>query len=365
MLVPDGGPLAVVALPSAFALASELADDQKLRLPPLTETSAGRLELDVVFAMLIETAAATLIAPLDEFAGGVAGAEPPLPPFAVRTPVPNERWLATWWFTSGVPDPSAAAPFALAFAAVAVPEAPDAPNSTLPGVAKLLRVVAVTEWSATPSASAAPTEVFVPMASPSARVVTGADVSVALATRLPVIPSVTPVPTAASVLKPEYVNATTGVTAVPPAAPPADLATKLRLVVGALTVFPESADAEVFTPTTPTASEPANPTFEAAPAPEVALAPKAIVSGASAWTRTPLADSVVFPRRAVVAMVARLTAIATPTPDADESTGPPSASAAECAFAREWTFCAPVVVTWRLPVVAATYASVAESSLLN
>jgi len=151
--------------------------------------------------MLIETAAATLIAPLDEFAGGVAGAESPPPPFAVRTPVPNERWLATWWFTSGVPDPSAAPPFALAFASVAVPEAPDAPNSTLPGVAKLLRVVAVTEWSAIPIARAAPTEVFVPTASPSALVVTGADVSVARATRLPVIPSTTPEPTAASVLK--------------------------------------------------------------------------------------------------------------------------------------------------------------------
>jgi len=61
-----------------------------LRLPALTETPAGRLELDEVFAMLIDTAAATLIAPLDEFAGGVAGAESPLPPFAVRTPLPGE-----------------------------------------------------------------------------------------------------------------------------------------------------------------------------------------------------------------------------------------------------------------------------------
>src|SRR6266550_9047936 len=162
MLVPDGGALAVVAVPSAFAFASVLADDQKLRLPAPTVTSAGRLELDEVFAMLIETAAATLIAPLDEFAGGVAGAESPLPPFAVRTPVPNERWLATWWFTSGVPDPSAAAPFALAFASVSVLEAPDAPNSTWPGVEKPLAVVATTEWSAIPSARAAPIEVFVP-----------------------------------------------------------------------------------------------------------------------------------------------------------------------------------------------------------
>ena len=96
IFVPDGGPLAVVALPSAFAFASELADDQKLRLPALTETPAGRLELEVVFAMLIETAAATLIAPLDELAGGVAGADPPpLPPFAELTLLPNERWLAT------------------------------------------------------------------------------------------------------------------------------------------------------------------------------------------------------------------------------------------------------------------------------
>src|SRR6267378_1740547 len=201
MLVPDGGPLAVVALPSAFAFASDLAEDQKLRLPALTETSAGRLELDEVFAMLIETAAATLIAPLDELAGGVVGAESPLPPFAVRTPVPKDRWLATWCLTSGAPDPSAAAPFALAFASVSVLEAPDAPNSTWPGVDKLLAVVAITEWSAIPSASAAPTEVFVPRASPSARVVTGAEVSVALATRFPVIPSVTPEPTLASVLK--------------------------------------------------------------------------------------------------------------------------------------------------------------------
>ena len=75
------------------------------------------------------------------------GKSPP-PPFAERTPLPNERWLATWWLTSGVLDPSAAAPFAVAFASVAVPEVPDAPNSTLPGVEKLLLVVAVTEWSA-------------------------------------------------------------------------------------------------------------------------------------------------------------------------------------------------------------------------
>src|SRR2546430_16656134 len=102
MLVPDGGLLAVVALPSAFAFASVLAEDQKLRLPAPTETPAGRLELDEVFAMLIETAAATPIAPLEEFAGGAAGAESPLPPFAVRTPVPTKRWLATCWFTSAL-----------------------------------------------------------------------------------------------------------------------------------------------------------------------------------------------------------------------------------------------------------------------
>src|SRR5438309_839550 len=221
MLVPDGGALAVVAVPSALAFASVLADDQKLRLPAPTVTPAGRLELDEVFAMLIETAAATLIAPLDEFAGGVVGAEsPPVPPFAVRTPLPKERWLATWWLTSGVPDPSAVAPSALAFALVSVPDAPDAPNSTVPVVVKLLWVVAFTEWSATPSARAAPTEVFVPSASPSAAVVTGADVSMALAIRLPSIVSVTFSPTEASVPKVVQVIATTGVTAVPPAAPP-------------------------------------------------------------------------------------------------------------------------------------------------
>src|SRR5690242_18454211 len=112
MLVPDGGPLATVAVPSAFAAASVMAEDQRLSPAEPTVIPAGRLELDDVFAMLMETAAATLIAPLEELAGGVAGADPPpVPPFAVLTPVPNVRWLATWWFTSGVPDPSAAAPF--------------------------------------------------------------------------------------------------------------------------------------------------------------------------------------------------------------------------------------------------------------
>ncbi|TLZ65080.1 MAG: hypothetical protein E6K12_10545 [Methanobacteriota archaeon] len=86
----------MVAVPSALAVASVLAEDQKLRPPALTETSAGRLELEEVFAMLIEIAAATLIAPLDEFAGGVAGADPPaVPPFDVLTLLPKERWLAT------------------------------------------------------------------------------------------------------------------------------------------------------------------------------------------------------------------------------------------------------------------------------
>src|SRR2546428_4049801 len=333
-------------------------------------------------------------------------------------------------FTLADCDPSAGAPSALALATVSVPEAPDAPNSTVPGVAKLLPVVARTEWSATPSASAAPTEVFVPRASPSARVATGAEVSVAFATRLPLIPSVTPTPTDASVLKFENVIATTGVTAVPPAAPPsavvatlrvlvassvtlravtlepfpscarvwsstmctateapmpvfapvvasaaapdeaelssAELAANRRSVAGALTVFPESTDAEGFTPTTLTDNAPAKPTLDAAPAPEVADVPNVVVSGFSARTTTALAPSTVSPSLAVVATLARLTAMATPTPEAVESTGPPSASADECALDRAFTLCSPpVVVTWTAPAVPATYASVAESRRLN
>ena len=329
-----------------------------------------------------------------------------------------------------MPDPSAAAPFALACASVAVPDAPEASNSTVPGVVKLEWVVAVTEWSATPRASAAPTDVFVPVASPLAVVATGAEVSVAFATRLPVIASVTPVPTNASVLKLVKLIATTGVTAVPPAAPPsavvvtlrllvassvtlwaptvepspsvaavwpstlctttdapmpvfapvvasaaapaeaelsrAELASNRRSVLGALTAFPESTDAEVLTPMTLTESEPAKPTFEALPAPDVADAPKVAVSGVSARTVTVFAPSTVSPSRAVVVTVARLTAIATPTPDALESTGPPSATADECAVDRAFTFCSPpVVVTWTAPAEPATYASVAESNRLN
>ena len=61
-----------------------------------------------------------------------------------------------------------------------------------------------------------------------------------------------------------------------------------------------------------------------------------------------------------------MTANATPTPEALESTGPPSATAEECAFDRAFTFCSPpVVVTWTEPPEPATYASVAESNRLN
>ena len=299
--------------------------------------------------------------------------------------------------TSGAPAPSAAAPLALAFASVSVAELPEALNSTVPSVAKLLRVVAITEWSATPSARAAPTEVLVPAASPCASVVT-VDVSVALATTFPSTASVTPSPMEASVRKVVQEMATTGVTAVPPAAPPwamvvtrrllvassvrsfavtfapssmtarvlssttftaieapmpvfapvvasaaapaaaelsmADVATNRRSVSGALTVFPLSTAAVVLTLTTPTDREPANPTFAAAPAPEVAFEAKTMVSGASAWTRTADPDNVALPSRALVVMEARFTAIATPTPDAVDSTGPPSASAEDFAFER-------------------------------
>ena len=96
LTVLSGGALAVVAVPSAFAFASVLADDQMLRLPAPTVTSPGRFALDEVFAMLTETAAATLIAPLEVFAGGVAGAEfPPVAPFEVLASLAKERWPAT------------------------------------------------------------------------------------------------------------------------------------------------------------------------------------------------------------------------------------------------------------------------------
>ena len=94
----------MVAVPSAFAVATVLAEDQRLSPAESTVMPAGRLELDDVLAMLIETAAATLIAPLDELAGGVAGADPPpLPPFAELTLLPNERWLARKKPSSPVP----------------------------------------------------------------------------------------------------------------------------------------------------------------------------------------------------------------------------------------------------------------------
>src|SRR2546423_2243655 len=124
----------------------------------------------------------------------------------------------------------------------------------------------------------------------------------------------------------------------------AELASKRRSVLGALTVFPEPTDEDVLTPTTLTDRAPAKPTFVALPAPEVADAPNVIAAGASARTTTAFAPSTVSPRRAVVATVARLTAMATPTPEALESTGPPSASADECAFDRAFTFCSPPVV---------------------
>src|SRR5437879_7928842 len=146
----------------------------------------------------------------------------------------------------------------------------------------------------------------------------------------------------------------------------AELASKRRSVVGALTVFPGSTDADVLRPITLTESEPAKPTFAALPEPEVAVAPKVAVSGVSARMITVFAPSTLSPSRAVVATVARLTAMATPTPDAVESTGPPSATADECAFDRAFTFCSPpVVVTCTTPLDPATYASVAESRRLK
>src|SRR4029077_3705726 len=95
--MPVGGPRATVALPSAFAFASELADENRVRPLEVTVTPVGSAALDEVVEMLTETAAATATDPPDVLAGGAAGVEPEsLTLFVVATSLPKVRWLATW-----------------------------------------------------------------------------------------------------------------------------------------------------------------------------------------------------------------------------------------------------------------------------
>ena len=108
--------------------------------------------------------------------------------------VPRVRWLESC--ASGVAlAPPAGAPFALAAAVLVEEVLLTAISSTVPGVVKLLAVVALTVCSEMPRASDAPIAAFVPFASPVALVATGDDRSVARAAKSPVSVSVTALPT--------------------------------------------------------------------------------------------------------------------------------------------------------------------------
>ena len=136
--IAAGGARAAVAVPSAFALASVLADDQTVSPPEPMVTPAGRLALEVVFEMFTEIAAATVTEPPEVLAGGAAGSEPdPVVPFVVAVLFTSPRWLRTC-ASGAAPPPELCDPFAADVAVVCVVEAPEARNSTRPAVSKLL-----------------------------------------------------------------------------------------------------------------------------------------------------------------------------------------------------------------------------------
>jgi len=88
--------------------------------------------------------------------------------------------------------------------------------------------------------------------------------------------------------------------------------------------------------TTPTASEPAKVTFEESPAPEIAVAANAPFGASASTVTPPPPERSASPRRALVVIVARLTEIATPTPEPLDPTLLPSALDDERAFAPAW-----------------------------
>ena len=125
------------------------------------------------------------MAPFDELAGGVWVGPDAAAPFVLAAPSPRVRWLATCCPVTRRPAASEE-PFALAVALVSVAEcAGVALNSTRPGRREVARgrrrhrVVGRAERDRWPTAA------FVPVASPSAFVVTGEPLSMARAAKLP------------------------------------------------------------------------------------------------------------------------------------------------------------------------------------
>src|SRR4051812_37856723 len=91
----SGGARAAVALPSAFAFASDAAEDQTVKPDDPNVRPDGRSALVVDFAMLTAIAAAAVIDPSEDDAGGVDGAPEaaPLTPFALAVLLPRVRWV--------------------------------------------------------------------------------------------------------------------------------------------------------------------------------------------------------------------------------------------------------------------------------
>src|SRR4051812_10885626 len=124
----------------------------------------------------------------------------------------------------------------------------------------------------------------------------------------------------------------------------APAAAKERSDPVAPTLVPESTPDVVFMVTTPTASEPAKVTFAELPAPETEAALKEPLRGVRASIVAAPPDRSASPRRAEGVIVARFTAMATPTPDPPAPPTLPSASALVWACEAAWIFLPPMVV---------------------
>ena len=143
------------AWPSAFAVASVFAEVRSVTAPPaVTVIPSARKASELVSAIVIAIAAATLTEPLEVLASVCCEPEP-WPPFAVAWPSAAERSCATCWLTSplGAPlSPSPGAPAALAVASLLDEEEPSAwklIESAASSPASIERAVeAVTEWFA-------------------------------------------------------------------------------------------------------------------------------------------------------------------------------------------------------------------------
>src|SRR3954468_1112253 len=122
----------------------------------------------------------------------------------------------------------------------------------------------------------------------------------------------------------------------------APVAANERSAPAAPTLVPESTPEVVFMVTTPTASEPAKVTFAELPAPETEAALKEPLRGVRASTVAAPPDRSASPRRAEVVIVARFTAMATPTPEPPAPTTLPSAFALDLAFEAAWIFLPPL-----------------------